>query len=212
MLKKWSASSKIFFLCLVMSFVFSFCSKTLSDKEVKNVVDSLNATFALGGKGMPLDKELTVQDLLLHGKWLQLGVDKEDYFFLNLDPCDSTTIRTLSYEFTPEDLLENSIQSSQIYKIGNVTVKNRITNASPDQLFIISLDKSEFENAELNYSIIVEPIDDLNPERRICKFYKVLSKDTISFSVTDKEFHYFIPAIHLEMVNHKVTESCEETY
>lgn len=212
MLEKRPGSLTVFAISLVVASIFSMCSRNKSTADVKKDLDSLNDVFALERKTMPVSEEMTVRDFLSHGKWLKLGVDEEGYFYLNLDPCDSITIRTLAYEFASETLMENSIQSSIIYKIKSLRSEETISDGIPTQSFMITYDNSEYESAELDYSIIIEPIDDLHPEWKICKFYKILSRDTISFSRTDAEFNYFIPDIHLTMVNHKVTDPCLETY
>jgi hypothetical protein len=132
--------------------------------------------------------------------WLKLERDEEGYFYLPLDPCDDTnkSFSTVWYHVNIVDttLVDGELTIPSRHKIVNVKCNNK------DNLDFKLEIKTDGPNT-FPFSVIVEPIDDLHPERKICRFLQVIQStqrvDTLGL---------FIAEVLNDKVNHKRVQEC----
>jgi hypothetical protein len=95
-------------------------------------------------------------------------------------------------------LLESQVQSVFRYKIQNIKYKK---TTSVNGVLLPQI-KIEIEG----WSLLIEPIDELHSERKICKFTKSFGKDSAEPS---EVIGYFIADALNDQVSHLAVEECK---
>lgn len=189
------------FLTIGIALLFASCRNKSEPASTSALPkDSVQApatasTIAVIAEEAKLDSAFVVGNT-----WLKLERDEEGYFYLPLEPCDDTnkSFYTVSYYVNVVDstLVDGELTIPSRHKIADVKC-NRKDNL--DFKLEIKTDGPD----TFPFSVIIEPIDDLHPERKICRFLQVIQStqrvDTLGV---------FIAEVLNDKVNHKRTQPC----
>lgn len=189
-------------LPLIVSLILltSCTNKSESTSSAEPPKDSVQASTSVKSADNFLDDIKLDSSFVMDHMWLKLERDEEGYFYLPLDPCDdsNTSFSTVWYRvnLTDTTLIDGELTVPSRHKIvdvkcnhkDNLDFKLEIKTDGPDTF---------------PFSVIVEPIDDLHPERKICRFLQVIQStqnvDTLGFFIAD--------VLH-DKVNHKRMQEC----
>ena len=193
---------KKIFLFIYVSVLFSMC-KTNSNSELQSTTtlpaDSVKASGSVLASDVVYEEMKLDSSFVMKHTWLKLDRDEEGYFFIPLEPCDNTekSFNTTRYYVNAIDstLVDSEVTSAWRHKIVGVKCSNK------DNLDFKLEIKTDGPDT-FPFSVIVEPIDDLHPERKICRFLQVNTNNSLD------TLGLFISDVLADKVNHKRVEEC----
>ena len=189
--------TKILMGILISSSALLVKCKGKSEDSSSSNSQRLDSTKSQGASSTGLDNGTEIDSsFVMSQTWLKLERDEEGQFYLPLEPCDKTdnSFTTPKYYVNGSDstFIEQEVGIASRYKIeyvkcsgkGYLNFKVKFKTNGPD-------------------TVIVEQIDELHPERKICRFLQMMNAshqvDTLGL---------FIAESFSDKVNHKRLEEC----